>query len=277
MTRVTCVTDNCVRPGSTFWGEHGVSFLIETDAGCILFDTGQSPEVLAHNLRQLGDSFPPVQALALSHAHEDHTGGLRWALNAWPGLPVYANADLFRPRYYRGQAGQLRYVGLNTSQDELRHAASLHLSRQPVQLLPTLWTTGEIQERSELPGGSPRLLVPDGDGWRQDAYQDDMSLVLKTGAGWVLICGCCHAGLLNTLAHVRRVFGTPIISVLGGAHLLDLDDPQLAHIVEVLGRDYPDTTWHLNHCTGHRALMTLQRAFGERVRPCPAATQLTFD
>lgn len=277
MKHITCVTDNCVQPGSTFWGEHGVSFLIETEDGCVLFDTGQSREVLAHNLRQPGDALPPVQALALSHAHEDHTGGLSWVLETWPGLPVYANADLFRPRYFRERSGQVRYVGLSMSQDELARGASLHLGSQPTQLLPTLWTTGEIQERAELAGGSPRLLVPRGDGWQQDTYQDDMSLVLRSEAGWVLICGCCHAGLLNTLAHVRRVFGAPIISVLGGAHLLDLDDAQLTHIVEVLGRDYPDTTWHLNHCTGHQALVTLQRAFGERVRPCPASTRLTFD
>ena len=74
---VTCVVDNAVQRSSSFWGEHGVAFLIETEAGRVLFDTGQSGTVLLHNMELLGVDLAAIDGLAISHAHYDHTGGLR--------------------------------------------------------------------------------------------------------------------------------------------------------------------------------------------------------
>jgi 7,8-dihydropterin-6-yl-methyl-4-(beta-D-ribofuranosyl)aminobenzene 5'-phosphate synthase len=104
-----------------------------------------------------------------------------------------------------------------------------------------------------------------------------MSLVLQAREGLVVVCGCCHAGLLNTLAHVRRVFRRPIVAVLGGTHLLDAGETYLEHIARVLRDSYGSPSLYLNHCTGKRAIITLANAFGNRVKPCPAGTTLSFD
>jgi 7,8-dihydropterin-6-yl-methyl-4-(beta-D-ribofuranosyl)aminobenzene 5'-phosphate synthase len=276
MEKVTCIVDNTVQRSSQLWGEHGLAFWIETDHGSALYDTGQSGEVLSHNLEVLGLRIQDLNALALSHAHIDHTGGLRTVFAHSFGLPVYANADLLRPRYSLS-AGEYKSIGLSIPLEELTQHADLRLSDSPIEVLPSLWTTGEVRERLEPEGRSPNHFIGTDGKWRPDPYRDDMSLVMDTQEGMVIICGCCHSGLLNTLAHVKRTFHRPIIAILGGTHLATADETYLEHVSDVLREQYDPLYFYLNHCTGERAYVAMVNAFGNRVKPCPAGTTFTFN
>ena len=92
----------------------------------------------------------------------------------------------------------------------------------------------------------------------------------------VVLCGCCHAGLLNTLAHVQSTFRQPIIAVIGGTHLVSPTDEQMHHIVQAL-RGYGSPRLYPNHCTGRPVQLALAAAFGEHVAPCVAGTELVFE
>ena len=275
MKKVICVVDNAVQRSSRLWGEHGVAFWIETDRGCALFDTGQSGAVLSHNLEVSGLRPQDLHALALSHAHLDHTGGVRMVLSSNRGLPVYANADLLRSRHSLHE-GEYQSIGLPFPPEELTQQADLRLSDSPIELLPSLWTTGKIRERLEPEGRSPNHVIYADSEWRPDPYDDDMSLVIDTQDGLVIICGCCHAGLLNTLAHVRRTFQRPIFAILGGTHLATADETNLEHIAKELREQHGSPYFYPNHCTGELAYVAMVNAFGDRVRSCPAGTMLTF-
>jgi 7,8-dihydropterin-6-yl-methyl-4-(beta-D-ribofuranosyl)aminobenzene 5'-phosphate synthase len=271
--KVTCVVDNAVCDHSTFWGEHGLAFLIEAKSGRTLFDTGRSGTVLLHNLELLGIKPKAINALALSHAHYDHTGGLPALLDQVAGIPLYAHPDLFRGRFSRRE--EVKSVGLSLEREALEQRLALQLSAEPTEILPGVWTTGEITDRAEPEGRSAHHLVRGVEGWEPDPYRDDMALVLETGKGLVVLCGCCHAGLLNTLAHVRRTFGLDIAAVAGGTHLLQADEAHLRRVIEVL-RELGLPKLYLNHCTGQRAYVTLAQAFGETVAPCPVGTSFEF-
>jgi 7,8-dihydropterin-6-yl-methyl-4-(beta-D-ribofuranosyl)aminobenzene 5'-phosphate synthase len=271
-----CVVDNTAQRGSPFWGEHGLAFWIETEHGKVLFDTGNTGSVLWHNLGLLGRDVRETAALVLSHAHNDHTGGVAAVLSAKPGLPLYANPDLFRPRFSR-RDGRLKPIGLKATRAELSEQADVRLAAAPTEVLPGVWTTGEIAERTEPEGRGAGHFVPAGDGLQPDPYRDDLSMVVETPKGLVVMCGCCHAGLLNTMTHVRRVFGRQIVMVTGGTHLESADDAHLQHVVTVLRDTYGAPHLYLNHCTGERAYVALASAFDDRVKPCPAGTVVTLD
>jgi 7,8-dihydropterin-6-yl-methyl-4-(beta-D-ribofuranosyl)aminobenzene 5'-phosphate synthase len=233
--------------------------------------------VLLHNLGLLGVDPQRVDALAISHAHYDHTGGLPTLLeHLRKGTTLYANPDLFRERFSRRE-DQVKSMGLSLTREALATRLTLKLDARPQEILPGLWTTGEILDRPEAEGKSNYHLMREGKALVADAYRDDMALVLAAEDRLVLLCGCCHAGLLNTLAHVQHTFERPIAIIAGGLHLTSATAQGLQHIGQVLTampalrRVYP------NHCSGEAAFVALTQILGPSVvRPCPVGTVLEF-
>lgn len=266
--RLTCLVDNSVRRSAPLWGEHGLSFLIETAAARVLWDTGQSGTVLVHNLEALGQHTTPLTAVALSHAHVDHSGGLDQVLIAHPGIPLYGHADLLRPRY---EQENLRSIGITLSPIDLSCRAEMHLSESPQEIAPGVRTIGDIQPRLYPLGASADHAIRLSGRLVPDPYSDDQALVMEVEGGVALLCGCCHAGLRNTLAALRGQTSAPLVAVIGGVHLHSADDAELQAIVEAL-RAEGSPRLYLNHCTGERALLTMTLALGSVVSPCPAGT-----
>ena len=273
--RITCLVDNTVSGGS-LWGEHGLAFLIECDGRHVLMDTGASGAVLLHNMEALGLDLGRVEALAISHGHHDHTGGLQALLGRREGLPLYAHPAFGEERVSRGE-GRERSIGLPFRLEDLAARADLRLSPEPPEIGPGVWTTGQIRERPEPEGRVRGHLVRRDGTFVDDPYDDDMGLVLERPGGRALLLGCCHAGLLNTLAHVERHFGRQPVVVIGGTHLVAAEGTALQHVIEVLGSAYQPMRLYPSHCTGQRAFVALAHAFGEQVHPCPAGTVLRFD
>lgn len=277
MITVRCVVENSAARSSSFWAEHGIAFHIDTPDGQVLFDTGQSGQVFLHNAEQFGIDLGQVEALAISHAHYDHTGGLERVLpHLRPMIPLHAHADLFRGRYsQRGE--EYVSIGLRLSREELAQQVGLCLSAEPAEVIPGVWTTGDIVERPEFEGRSPQHRIRVDGQWQPDPYRDDLSLVLETTSGLVLLCGCCHAGLLNTLKHVKRIFKKNIHTVIGGTHLVSAAPEMLQRAVNVISSTYGVKRLYPNHCSGERAFITLANAFGENVQPFPAGSTSTFE
>ena len=273
--RVTCVIDNAVLRSSFFWGEHGLAFLIDTGRKRVLFDTGQSGAILLHNLEVLAIDPATIDAVILSHAHNDHAGGLKRLMERIrPGIPLYAHLDLFRERFSR-KDGKIYDKSFSISPQMLEQRFELHLSPEHEEILPGVWTTGGITERTEPEGRSPDHLMRQGEDLVPDAYRDDMALVLQMDDHVLVLCGCCHAGLLNTLAHVERIFGLPIAFVAGGLHLTTCSADQVLHVGEILSSISTLQRIYPNHCTGEVAFVSLTNTLGGCVvRPCPVGTEL---
>jgi 7,8-dihydropterin-6-yl-methyl-4-(beta-D-ribofuranosyl)aminobenzene 5'-phosphate synthase len=272
--RVACVVDNAVGDAAC-WGEHGLSFLIEAGGRRILFDTGLSGSVLGHNLDGLRIQTEDVEAIVLSHGHSDHSGGLRVALRRCPKARVVAHPDVFMA-HLAVHEGRRQNVGCPVSKEQIEYRASLHLSRTPIEVVPGLWTTGEVP-RTLTPGTLRKHLMMEVNGRLElDTFPDDQSLAIQTEQGLILVLGCCHSGLRNTLLHVRQVFGSPLRAVIGGSHLAGEGPEELARIVALLREQYGDTKLYLNHCTGIPVLAVLRAELGERVSYCEAGTRLVF-
>ena len=235
--------------------EHGYAMWISAPGGQVLLDTGGSGDVLLHNLSVLGLDPERLDALVLSHGHDDHTGGLAELLSHLrPGTPVFAHPTLFTQRYST-KSGELRERGLRVSQDDLPGHVDFRFNAGPIEVVPGVWTTGEVQPRPDPEGRSPHHFVKCGDDMVADPYADDLSLVVRVAADrMLLLCGCCHAGLLNTLAQARRVRQEPIVAVAGGVHLAGAVNEVIDKTVSTLGTmDGLRTLW-LGHCSGQEIL-----------------------
>jgi 7,8-dihydropterin-6-yl-methyl-4-(beta-D-ribofuranosyl)aminobenzene 5'-phosphate synthase len=267
--------DDKAQSGTPFRHEHGVAFLIETDAGRVLLDTGQSGTVLLHNLAQLGVQPDTIDAVAISHGHDDHTGGLKMLLERLrPRTPLYGNPDLFRERYTE-KDGKLKSVGIPLTVQDLETAMSLVLDAEPREIVPGVWTTGQITDRPEIEGGSKGHRMRQGDRLVADEYRDDLALVLETEGQSMLLCGCCHAGLLNTLAHAESNLGRPVDTIAGGLHLPNVSEDDLKHICAALAKRPGLRAVYPNHCTGKDAIAALTWTLGPSVvRPFLAGTML---
>lgn len=252
-----------------------MAFLIESGDRRVLFDTGQSGTVLLHNLDLLTVKPSSIEAVAISHAHRDHSGGLSALLeHVDQSTPLYGHPDLFRERYSVRNGG-LKSVGLTLTREELAARMMLMLDAEPQEATQGVWTTGAIAERPWCEGRSTHQRMRHGGELASDRYLDDMALVLELGDHLVLLCGCCHAGLLNTLAHVDRVFGRPIRVIAGGLHLASAGEDEMERISAALAGRSELQRIYPNHCSGEAAMARLTHDLGVSVvQRCPAGTIL---
>ena len=136
--QVTLLIDNKASDGLR--SEHGLSFLVETDQGSVLFDTGQSDAWL-HNLVALGREPMSIKAIAISHGHYDHTGGLARAVREAPGAQYFAHPACFQPKCAQS-AGEMRYIGMPA--EVVSRKAVFALNTSALEVLPGVVLSGEI-------------------------------------------------------------------------------------------------------------------------------------
>jgi 7,8-dihydropterin-6-yl-methyl-4-(beta-D-ribofuranosyl)aminobenzene 5'-phosphate synthase len=265
--------------------EHGFSALVSVTAEgrrrSILFDFGFSPDGALRNAEALGVDFEAIEALVLSHGHMDHHGGLEAFLERL-GRPIdlVAHPAVFRAGRFIKRAGA-RPVPLPPpvrSRLEARGARVVEAAAPRTLLDGGLAFLGEIPRRSAFEKGlvNARHLL---DGVETfDPLEDDSAVAARLrGRGLVVLSGCAHAGIVNTLAYAREVAGGERIhAAMGGFHLTGADfepaiDPTVAAL-KAIGPDYVVPT----HCTGRRASVRLEEALGERFLLNMSGTRMVF-
>jgi 7,8-dihydropterin-6-yl-methyl-4-(beta-D-ribofuranosyl)aminobenzene 5'-phosphate synthase len=260
-------------------GEHGLSILIERGEERLLLDTGQGIGLLS-NASSLGKDLSKVSRVALSHGHYDHTGGLAAFLDVRQEATVFAHPDVFIERFAQFDAPdgpKKKSIGIPFSREELEQkGAHFDLSPALREIAPGIIASGEVPRPQGWKSWDKRLVVKDGDAFRPDPFLDDLSLILETRQGPVLILGCAHAGLHAIANHVRTETGLDRFhAILGGTHLgagKQEDWERALHLLE---------TWRVekiatSHCTGFHAASFLACRLGDRVSPAAAGISFEF-
>lgn len=257
--RITVLCENTVGAISGTLGEHGFAALIEpAGAAPLLFDTGQGLTLL-HNAARMKKDLSSIQAVIISHGHYDHAGGLLPLLKEIGPRPVYGHPGIFRPRYRLKDTGESYPIGMPVERDELETAgAGFELSDQFRQIAPEIYLSGQVPRVTAFETGD-RGLYCDCAGQESDSTPDDQSLVLDTQKGLVVVLGCCHAGLVNTLEHIAQMTGRrDIYAVIGGTHLGFCGQDQTEKTIAVL-RKLAVKKLAVAHCTGFAASARLSR------------------
>ena len=192
-----------------FWGRFGLSMLLElsgdTSEKQILYDTNTAAGPILHNLNILGKSLEEVSTIFLSHCHYDHTDGLAGILDAL-GRPIsiVAHPEIFRPCFEINPNG-IHHIGIvGQSRSELEQKGAVFtLTKQPLNLMTGVTTTGEIERLTAFEELEDLYTIINGD-VVQDHERDDMSVILNFPEGLVIVTGCCHAGIVNTMEHAKK-------------------------------------------------------------------------
>jgi len=251
-TKIKCVVDNNVKLSSNFWGEHGLSFLIENKER-ILFDTGKSFENINHNLEILGEKKEDISKIFISHGHYDHTGGLM-KLMKYSNAKIFAHPSIFDDKY-KQTATESKYIGAPFKKKDL---PEISLTKDSIELSKNIFTTGQIERTFDFEKVSTLFQKKVGSKYGHDDIIDDQALIIKTHIGGVIILGCNHSGLLNTIEHSKDLIGDDVFLVLGGTHLVSADENKISRTVEYL-KKYGITLFGF-HCTGDYASCKLHSA-----------------
>jgi len=260
--RITTLSENTA--GRDFLGEWGLSILLETENEAILFDTGKSISTV-YNADILHIDLARISKIVLSHGHYDHTGGLRDVLRRnGKEVEVIAHPDIWQAKYARRKDEPDRYIGIPFQRSELESlGAHFKLTKNPLEIAFNIMTTGEVPMVTDFEQVDEGLFVRDDSGWQPDKVMDDQALVIKTGAGLVVILGCAHRGMINTLYQARKLTGVEKIhTVIGGSHLMGVSEERLWQTIDAL-RSLDIQRLGLCHCTDLPAASILHQEFSE--------------
>ena len=260
MTEVTILADNTVATSDPkgLRGEWGFAALVDD----VLFDTGQT-DVALHNATLL-DHAVDFETVVLSHAHYDHTNGLRPLLNHVRDPAIYCHPSVWEPRYADPeQYGWPRPIGMPYARAEIAADARIHEHTDPVEVADDIVALGEIPRphdnaavgkvpRDGFAGDGP----PDPADLVDDPVPDDQALAVDTGAGIAVVLGCGHAGLRNTVEYAEAVMDDAVRYILGGTHLVALEAADVHAVANWL--DGRIDVFAGTHCTGFEASAILR-------------------
>lgn len=253
MNLTALMDDYC--PKADLRGEHGLAYLIRTPAAAILFDTGQSGAYI-ENARTLSVDLAGLDAVVLSHGHYDHTSGLSDLYRALAPLrPVlYAGRGFSLPKLARRETG-LAEIGVPASSLAEPVPRAIEIDAL-TELFPGVF----LLTRADNYDGTPiqtrfRIRVDGKD--IVDDFDDEITLVIDTDDGLVIVTGCAHRGIVNIAEAVRRQFpGRPLAALAGGFHLGDLPDKTLILVADRIA-DLGLKKVYCGHCTGPRGFAAL--------------------
>ena len=238
------------------FGEWGFAALVEADGNRILFDTGAHPDTVLKNVRELGIDLAGIKDVVLSHHHDDHTNGLLTLRRELSKLKpesmsvVHVGDGIFLSR--PDKDGKETNILVNAKSEFENTGGRFVIHSKPAELVPGVWLTGLVP-RKYPEKNYPDRKVKTKDGIIADTVPEDLSMVIRTAKGLVVLTGCGHSGVVNLLDYSHELFKSDVYAAIGGFHLFGLDDSQLDWTAAKL-KEFGVQNFVGAHCTGIEAV-----------------------
>ena len=233
--------------------EHGLSLLIEHEEARVLLDFGQTDRFM-QNAMSLGIDLGSVDTAVLSHGHYDHANGLEYIKNK----KIFSHPECFLKRYSKVNG---KYDGMAISKEKLSENNKLILSKESCEIHPEYYFLTGIPRQFEFENQDFPTVLEDGS---VDELFDDGGIAINTAQGVVVITGCAHSGICNTVEYAKSVCNNDTVyAVIGGFHLRQVDEnfDKVVKYLKDLGVQHLLT----GHCTCDDACEIMERQMHKEV------------
>ena len=271
-------------PSDTLMAEHGLSLLVKVFKNdrqySLLLDAGWSNRGVLHNIKMLGVDIATIEALVISHGHMDHFGALTEVLNmVSPDSSLIIHPDAFLPRSISLPSGAMIKMPVLNKALLQKTGARIVITRDPHLLASGLVaSSGEVERTTDFEKGMPGAFIEKEGQLEPDAIPDDQCVIIHLkGKGLVVITGCAHAGIINTVKHAQKMTGIDTVyAIMGGLHLTG---PQFMSLtdrtIQELRKLNPSVIIPM-HCTCWAAANRIATEFPEQYRLNSVGTTFSF-
>ncbi len=261
--KITFLVENTV-PTPGWQGEYGFAALVTVDEKSYLFDTG-SADALFANAGRIGLSLSNIDGIIVSHGHFDHTGGIIKSLQLSDKKVIYAHSNIFADRYVNMGDAYHPIGSLAGQEDIVKSGGQLVFTDNFTEISPNIYLTGFIPRVTDFEDAGGNFKVKQGNNYKDDIIEDDMALVIDHPDGLIVMSGCAHAGIINTLEYIRgKMDNKRILAFLGGTHLISADDNRINQTINYL-EELDIKQLVLAHCTGFYAAAKIYHRLGGKV------------
>lgn len=267
--KVKLLLENTKLNDSNLCIEHGLSLLIEKDNKRVIFDTGGPKGCAIQNASILEEDLSKIDAVVISHGHNDHTGGLLDFFKLNDNALVYLKKEALNP-YYSEKTSNKKFIGTDGRIAE-NHFDRLKFVKTTLEIIPGIFVIPNIYKKFSIHSSNSNLLMKNDHGILEDTFSHELFMIIKEDK-LTLFSGCAHNGIKNIISTTKDIFrGIKIKTIIGGLHLqagksksLQAKDEEIYSIAQCLIDENIEKIY-TGHCTGIKGFNVMKSVLKDKI------------
>jgi 7,8-dihydropterin-6-yl-methyl-4-(beta-D-ribofuranosyl)aminobenzene 5'-phosphate synthase len=278
--KVKVLLENTKPENSNLCIGHGLSLLIKKDNKSILFDTGGPKGCVIQNASLLKEDLSKIDAVILSHGHNDHTGGLLKFFELNDNAQVYLKKEALNP-FYSKKSSNRKFIGTDDKIAE-DYLDRLKFVNTALEIIPDIFIVPKIHKKFSIPSSNRYLLTENENGILNDTFSHELFMIIK-GENLAILSSCTHNGIKNIISTAKDIFpNMPVKTIIGGLHLqagssalLQAQDDEIYDIAEFLMNENVEKVF-TGHCTGDKGFNILKSILKDRIERIYSGMEIFF-